>query len=391
TSSTSTTAYNAASTLPPLTDAEKDLLRLHQGCFKCHTFYAEHFSRNCTNPCPTAEDCKKVMAAYAGKAKLAYEKKKHGMTTIAAVFEGASVVEEDISDEGSDQYMDANEAEEYMPHTLSLPPHLIWTCSIDAPATCTPTLINTLIDHGSPPVLISSDLTDILCLTPRPLFKPLSVSGAFNKDQTFISAPLILTHYCRLYVQLMDTIWKSCTLNTVICLNLHSDLILGLNFLVKNKIVVDTHLQMAVAKESGYDRFNPPNPLKHLKKIKVNMDAFTTGPPDIIASIKTRIGQLAGEATLLKWDKKMKETFVDRFLNNIPHVKDLLKDVFHHINLLLGAPILVTRAYVCPQKYHAGWKTLIDQHVAVGQIQPSSSPYASPSFIILKADPTVLP
>ncbi|KAF8226897.1 hypothetical protein L208DRAFT_1497489, partial [Tricholoma matsutake] len=30
------------------------------------------------------------------------------------------------------------------------------------------------------------------------------------------------------------------------------------------------------------------------------------------------------------------------------------------------------------------------QHIVAGCIQPSSSPYASPSFIIPKADPTVL-
>lgn len=34
---------------------------------------------------------------------------------------------------------------------------------------------------------------------------------------------------------------------------------------------------------------------------------------------------------------------------------------------------------------------MIDQHVVAGRIWPSSSPYASPSFIILKSDPTVLP
>ena len=37
------------------------------------------------------------------------------------------------------------------------------------------------------------------------------------------------------------------------------------------------------------------------------------------------------------------------------------------------------------------WKTLIDQHVATRRIRPSSSPYSSPSFIIPKADPSILP
>lgn len=34
---------------------------------------------------------------------------------------------------------------------------------------------------------------------------------------------------------------------------------------------------------------------------------------------------------------------------------------------------------------------MIEQHIAAGRIRPSSSPYASPSFIIPKADPTILP
>ena len=38
------TAYVPLTALPPLTDPEKDLLRLHQGCFKCCIFYVEHIS-----------------------------------------------------------------------------------------------------------------------------------------------------------------------------------------------------------------------------------------------------------------------------------------------------------------------------------------------------------
>ena len=140
------------------------------------------------------------------------------------------------------------------------PSHLIWTCCIDVLATCTPTPIKALINNGSPPVLISSDLTDLLCLMPCPLFKPLSVSGTFNKNSTTSSTPLILIHYCRLLVQSMDTAWESCMLNTVICPSLHMDLILELDFLVRNRIVLDTHLHMAVAKESRYDLLNPPEP-----------------------------------------------------------------------------------------------------------------------------------
>ena len=116
------------------------------------------------------DNCKKVTSAYAAKAKVAYEKKQ-GSTTIAAVFEAAALFEEDVSNDELDEFIDDNEADEYVPPSLSFPPHLLWTCCVDAPATCAPTPVEALIDHGSPAVLISSHLAEILCLTPRLLFQ----------------------------------------------------------------------------------------------------------------------------------------------------------------------------------------------------------------------------
>jgi hypothetical protein len=81
---------------------------------------------------------------------------------------------------------------------------------------------------------------------------------------------------------------------------------------------------------------------------RFDMTAFTTGPPNIIATIKTWIAQLAGEATLQKLDKQTKAMFADRFPSDVPHVKDLPRNVYHHIQLLPGAPVSVLRAYGCP-------------------------------------------
>lgn len=112
------------------------------------------------------EDCKKVMAALAVKAKATYEKINAAtMTMVAAVFEADAVFEEDKSNNDSEEFIDPNEADEYVSSPFILPQYLLWTCCIDAPATCTGTPIQALIDHGSAPVLISSNLTDILCLT----------------------------------------------------------------------------------------------------------------------------------------------------------------------------------------------------------------------------------
>ena len=52
---------------------------------------------------------------------------------------------------------------------------------------------------------------------------------------------------------------------------------------------------------------------------------------------------------------------------------------------------IANRSYPCPRKYKEAFQTLIQQHLDAGRIRPSSSAYASPCFIIPKADPTVLP
>ena len=47
--------------------------------------------------------------------------------------------------------------------------------------------------------------------------------------------------------------------------------------------------------------------------------------------------------------------------------------------------------YTCPKKYKDAWRQLLDQHLAVGRIRELLSEFCSPSFLIPKADPTVLP
>jgi hypothetical protein len=89
--------------------------------------------------------------------------------------------------------------------------------------------------------------------------------------------------------------------------------------------------------------------------------------------IQACIGELARLAELLHLDKKYKEKYHKHFPTDIPHIKDLPHNVYHNIELLLGSPISVAQAYGCLRKYWPTWKTLIDQHLATGRIQPLSS------------------
>ncbi|KAF8227562.1 hypothetical protein L208DRAFT_1296224, partial [Tricholoma matsutake] len=120
--------------------------------------------------------------------------------------------------------------------------------------------------------------------------------------------------------------------NAIICLDLHTDLILGLEFLVRNKIVVDAHLRYAIAKESGYGLLNPPDPKTvqqtPLRSPQMGEAAFLVGLRLFFWSSQLDLQTL----------RKFKEMYADCFPSDILHVKDLPKDVFHHIKLLPGAP-----------------------------------------------------
>jgi hypothetical protein len=171
---------------------------------------------------------------------------------------------EDFIDE---DFVDSDEFNEYVePFPISpFPEHLWWSCCIDAPFTCALSLIKALIDHGASPVLISEDTVKLYRLVPRKLSKPITVSAAFISGQPK-PHPVLLTEYCRLNLISPDTRWKSRTLNTIICPNLQTNIILGLDFLVKNKIVVDAELCTAIAKDAAFDLLNPPEvsrPIHH--------------------------------------------------------------------------------------------------------------------------------
>ena len=416
----------ASAFIPKLTTEERDLLKAHEGCFRCRKFYAGHFSRDCplgSEGRPSPEDCKNVTLANASLAKKNHASTSTSTTSVAAVFETES---------DDENIFDDDELDKYVPDTSPLPQHLWWNCHVNDRPIGVASPIRALIDHGCPPVLISSRLANSLSLPRRTLHKAFPVSGAFNNlHSDKMDTPSVLTEYCKIKLLSVDSVWKSRVVKAIICPNLFTDLILGLDFLATNKVVVDAELRTAIAKDSNYDLLNPiipsPSPQKlsppiqrkidnlkfhsgqlEARKIRINIheeltelfkenpDRFdfvphTTPLVNLIASIKKRIVELASSELLLALDKKFKDSYHDRFPSDIPHTKDLPSDVYHNIEIKPGLPISVGRSYSCPRKYRDGWKTLLDQHAAAGRIRPSNSPYASPSFIIPKADKSALP
>lgn len=111
---------------------------------------------------------------------------------------------------------------------------------------------------------------------------------------------------------------------------------------------------------------------------------------DMVGAIRSAIENIALKERLKKLEVKIKKDYREVF-EEIPHVKDLPVDYMAHIKLKEAYNQISSRLYACPRKYRESFKTLIEQHLEAGRIRPSSSSFASPCFIIPKADPNVLP
>ena len=166
-----------------LTTDERALLMAHQGCLKCRVFYAGHFADKCTVDHPSIDQCKKVTKEHAARAKASFEKNTKAST-------GVVVVAVFGSDSDNDSAKDGYGANEYVrtvsptvptpcsdiplpspndsletPCTGSpFPLHLKWSCTLDTPSGFSDSPVDTMIDCGSPPALISSTLVEQLGL-----------------------------------------------------------------------------------------------------------------------------------------------------------------------------------------------------------------------------------
>lgn len=107
-----------------------------------------------------------------------------------------------------------------------------------------------------------------------------------------------------------------------------------------------------------------------------------------IAAIRARIKELALLDRLTKEDAAMHARFPECFPADIPHYDHLLDTVYHRIHLQEVNRLISCHTYSCPKQHHDAWLSLLTGHLAAGHIRPSSSSFASPCFLIPKANPT---
>jgi hypothetical protein len=229
-----------------------------------------------------------------------------------------------------------------------------------------------------------------------------------------------LTEWVKLKLHDPSSFYSAWTVHAIIAPALCVPVLLGLPFLVHNHIVIDHKAHTVIDKKSNFDLLNPtppPAPKPPKRKLKdlfkevqqdrkllaaelkwvcadrLNHIAHKFGkvkPVNVVASIRQRIKVVAAQEKLTALGKKVIEIFADIFAP-IPHLEELPTDVYCQIHLKDASQSIHTHSYSTPRKYRDAWKTLIQQHLDAGRIQPSNSAHTSPAFLVPKSDQVVLP
>ena len=116
----------------------------------------------------------------------------------------------------------------------------------------------------------------------------------------------------------------------------------------------------------------------------------TVNTPNYICAIKDTITLLSSKEDLQKRESKIKNEF-HKIFQPIPHINDLPQHEPARIHLKDAYKKISNCSYSCPKQYRDAFATLIQQRLDSGFIRPSSSSFASPSFIIPKKDPSAMP
>ena len=129
---------------------------------------------------------------------------------------------------------------------------------------------------------------------------------------------------------------------------------------------------------------------QRLHRLELNNLFEPVQPFNPFAVIMSHIQTLMCQKNLFKLEENIKYKFRDVF-QPIPHISELPTSETAHIQLKNAYQMISKRQYDVPHQFCESFTILIQQHLDSGFIQPSSSSFASPSFIIPKPDKNILP
>ncbi|KAF8177028.1 hypothetical protein BJ912DRAFT_799453, partial [Pholiota molesta] len=342
TTSTNSTSGNSTSVtkwLAKLTQAEKDLLKEHDGCTRCRKFYVDHVGEECPMvaekiwPDPATTP---VLTAEMAKAAALKHKK-----VVAATFNWDS-----DSPPPLDEHTDSSDS--YVPFNS---PHLSPVLDFFGPKIQDfPKPVTSLLDIGCTTIVISDELVTELGLRRFALPKEEDNLASLSKE------PLRCREWVRIEMSSGNGVWKSRTHRAKVCVGLPIPIILGMSFLSAERIVIDTELRTARDKATGYDLMRtdpiPPRPIvspptpknKHTKPTvtpavltdSLNLPSMPSEPPlagylcpgPVLAAVRERIEILTFRETLEKKDLEFKQKFADRFPARLPDTLDVPDHIY---------------------------------------------------------------
>ena len=408
---------------PKLTEQERDLLRDNRGCRVCRQLFADH-TLPCSRLPPDASVYKPITPEL-----------------VQATRRGAPIA---VLNDDRVPSPPPNEAELSFPIAAVVPsesvpfalgngsfssdevgPLSIKHFSWDAKAWAiddTFIHLSCLIDTGAHLNCIRSNLVSKLGLQIKFLAKPLPVTLAFNGAAA--KHPHLLSTYVEFSLLSKNSDWESRRCKALVIDNLCTDFILGLPFLCHNKLVVDCEAETVIHKPSGFNLLDPRTSLAHKKRhtwtpIAQSRHSFAQrykvvlqellltdiakerrdlceesnpSPPfTFCAAIKSRIESLAFLAELQKYEQEARTLFADVF-GPVPHLDNLpVTDTMATIPLKNDNCFPQRRNYTIPKHWSKAMDDIINLRLSQGFIRPSTSRFASPSFLVPKSDPKVLP
>jgi hypothetical protein len=391
--------------LGKLTDVERAYLDATRGCRKCRQPWVGHQTNECENGFATVNLA--VPSFYTIGDVVTHPNAPRPTTaTVPAVVAGLAVVSfDDDSDAHSSDYEDDEECVD-----LSFPPLEL---RIRDATTGGTRLVRALADSGAVTSVISDELVGALGLVKHKLKVPRVVKLAVKGEKEQV---LRVTHYVYANLDLASGIWSpgKTFFKVVPNLGIPFDMILGCPFLAKHNISI--HLKpypqlritapgalsfldlfQQVLGPKTFEDARPHLTEKEITETKLTSVEYRIKELVEIAAIrveeeKERIVKEEEKEHLAKLDAQLRAEFPDLFPEDLPPVRNDPKiTVRHHIKLVEPARTHNQRGYPCPARYQTAWRRLLDSHLEAGRIRPSSSEYASPSFIIPKADLTVDP
>ena len=244
TGSGATATSSSSTTYPPkLTDDERRLLHEHEGCLKCHAFYAGHRADKCTTTLSgknykqlTLQDALRAKANKGGTRNpplaaitipTIETENNDSNDLLVAIFPTAAAADTSFSDTANSSLSSVSS-----PPTLKCN-HFIWNCVVNSSTARAPVNETALIDSGANMVFIRADTVSKFQLPVFPLPKPKLVSVVIDEKKVATE----LMQYTKLLVKSHDSVFLSKVMHAMIVKHLCMPIILGLPFLVDNGIV----------------------------------------------------------------------------------------------------------------------------------------------------------